>query len=297
MTTFSIQQNKPLTAGDLEKKVEEYVRQLAEETDAVRQSEWFKEYLDSMAKFWRYSYRNQLLIFIQKKDATRVAGFRTWNELGRRVNSGEKAIKILAPFTKKIVKKDLQTSEEKEISLTYFVPVSVFDVSQTSGKDLPKIEIEIQGNEYKPLLEKLLAYCASANITVEFKKLGINGLYGYSTGGKIMVDSIQSINTQANTLIHEIAHELTHYSEEGRRFSKQEKEIHAEATTYVVTNALGLENKSASYLALYAKDKNKIMESLETISKNARQILGALNGIQQKSVQTQEITFMKLEDY
>src|SRR3989344_7242712 len=163
---------QPISAASLDKKVEEYVTRLADETDAVRQSEWFKEYLDSMAKFWRYSYRNQLLIFIQKQNATRVAGFRTWNELGRFVNKGVKAIKILAPFTKKIVKKDLQTGEEKEISQTYFVPVNVFDVSQTNGKDLPKIEIEIQGNEYKPLLEKLLTYCASVNITVEFKKLG-----------------------------------------------------------------------------------------------------------------------------
>ena len=225
MAAFSIQENKPLSAVGLDKKIEEYVKQLTEETDAVRQSQWFKEYLDAMALFWRYSYRNQLLIFIQKKDATRVAGFRTWNELGRRVKKGEKAIKILAPFTKKIIKKDMQTGEEKEISFTYFVPVNVFDVSQTNGKDLPKIEIEIQGNDYKPLLEKLVAYCFSKNITVEFKKLGINGLYGYSTGGKIMIDSTQSINTQANTLIHEIAHELIHYTQEGRQFSKQEKEI------------------------------------------------------------------------
>ena len=143
MTTFSIQQNKPLSAVDLEKKVKEYVRELAEETDAVRQSQWFKEYLGAVALFWRYSYRNQLLIFIQKNDAVRVAGFRTWNELGRYVKKGEKAIKILAPFTKKTVKKDQETGEEKEESFTYFVPVNVFDVSQTEGKELPELNIYV----------------------------------------------------------------------------------------------------------------------------------------------------------
>ncbi|MDO8634111.1 MAG: ArdC-like ssDNA-binding domain-containing protein [archaeon] len=283
MTTFSIPQNKPLSAVDLEKKVEEYVRELAEETDAVRRSQWFKEYLDAVALFWRYSYRNQLLIFMQKNDAVRVAGFRTWNELGRRVKAGEKAIKILAPFTKKIVKKDEQTGEEKEESYTYFYPVSVFDVSQTEGKELPELNIDVEGNSHQQLLDKLLAFCLTQNIAVEFKQLGVNGLYGYSQGGKIVIGSNQSVNMQANTLIHEIAHELTHYSQEGKKFSKQEREIHAEATTYVVTKALGLENKSASYLALYTKDKNKIMESLETISKNARQILGPLKGFQQNS--------------
>ena len=78
---------------------------------------------------------------------------------------------------------------------------------------------------------------------------------------------------EVNTLIHEIAHELTHYSEEGKKFSKQEKEIQAEATTYTVTKALELDNKSPKYLALYTADKDKILESLEVISSTARQLL------------------------
>ena len=102
-------------------------------------------------------------------------------------------------------------------------------------------------------------------------------MYGYSTGGKIVVDSTQNTNTRINTLIHEIAHELTHYSTEGKKFSKQEKEIQAEATNYVITKALGIENKSSVYLALYAQDKNKILENLEIISKTSKKILVHLN--------------------
>jgi len=259
---------------NIEKMADDYVRQLAEETDEYRKSACFKEYLDTMARFWHYSYRNQLLIHVQNRNATRVAGFRKWNELGRKVNAGEKAIKILAPFTKKVQKKDLQ-----EETQTYFCPVNVFDVSQTNGKELPKIDIEIKGDDYKPFLNKLLAYCKQQKIEVEFKELGINGLYGYSKGGKIAIDSKQNTNTQVNTLIHEIAHELTHYSFEGKKFSKQEKEIQAEATVYVVSKIMGFENKSPNYLALYTNDKEKILENFEIISKNTKQILGFVNGV------------------
>ncbi|HLC78858.1 MAG TPA: ArdC-like ssDNA-binding domain-containing protein [archaeon] len=258
---------------NLEKMTEEYIRQLAEETDEFRKSAAFREYLDTMARFWQYSYRNQLLIHVQKPHASRVAGFRKWNDLGRHIKAGSKAIKILAPYQKKVKEKDLATGEEKEVTRTYFWPVNVFDISQTDGKELPKIDIEIQGDDHKPLLDKLLDFCKTHNITVEFKDLGINGLYGYSQGGKIAIDSNQSVNTQVNTLIHEIAHELTHYSEEGKKFSKQEKEIQAEATTYTVTKALELDNKSPKYLALYTADKDKILESLEVISSTARQLL------------------------
>lgn len=262
--------------SSLDQIVEQSVSRLADETDEVRKSGFFKEYLDVIAKFWRYSYRNQLLIHVQRRDASRIAGFRKWNELGRKVLKGSKAIKILAPFTKKIKEKD-SIGGEKEVSRTYFFPVNVFDVSQTSGKPLPEISLEVEGNNQQQLLNKLLEYCVLQNIKTEFKELGINGLYGYSSGGKIAVDSKQSINTQVNTLIHEIAHELTHYSKEGKKFSKQEKEIQAEATNYVITKALGLQNKSPQYLALYTKNKEKILENLETISKTTKQILEYLN--------------------
>ena len=262
--------------SNLDKLIEESVSRLADETTTVRKSSFFCEYLDSMAKFWRYSYRNQLLIHVQNSNASRVAGFRKWNELERHVNAGSKAIKILAPSTKKFIEKD-SNGKEKEVSITHFFPVNVFDVSQTSGKELPEIDLGVSGNDSKELLNNLLNYCKLQNIKVEFKKLGVNGLYGYSSGGKIAVDSTQNTNTQVNTLIHEIAHELTHYSTEGKKFSKQEKEIQAEATNYVVTKALGLENKSSVYLALYTKDKNKILENLETISTTSKKILEHLN--------------------
>ena len=259
----------------LEKQVAGFVEELAKETDVVRRSEMFKAYLDAVSKFWHYSFHNQVLIYLQKKDASRVAGFVAWNKLGRSVLKGSEAIKILAPFTKKVLQKD-ENGEEKERSFTYFVPVNVFDVSQTKGKELPKLDIEVKGDNQKELLEKLLEFCKQKNIEVEFRQLGVNGLYGYSKGGKISIDCNQSVNTQANTLIHEIAHELLHYSLEGKQFSKQEKETQAEAITYVVTRHFGLENKSALYWAAYDSNYKNLSESLKQVSETTGKILNFL---------------------
>ncbi len=263
---------------NLEKMVEDYVRQLAEETDEFRKSAAFKEYLDTMSRFWQYSYNNQLLIHVQKPNASRVAGFRKWNDFGRHIKAGSKAIKILAPYAKKTKEKDTLTGEEKEVVRTYFWPVNVFDISQTDGKELPKIDIEVTGDSHKNVLDKLLAYCATRNITVEFKDLGINGLYGYSQGGKIAIDSKQAVNMQVSTLVHEIAHELLHQSPEGKKFSKNEKELQAESTAYVVCKSLGLNPKSPNYLVLYKADKDKIMANMEIISGMAKGILEYTNG-------------------
>ncbi|MBU0635885.1 ImmA/IrrE family metallo-endopeptidase, partial [Candidatus Micrarchaeota archaeon] len=89
---------------------------------------------------------------------------------------------------------------------------------------VPKLDIDIEGNSHETLLNRLLEFCQSKGIQVEFKELGINGLYGYSQGGKIVIGTNQSVNMQVNTLVHEIAHELLHYSPEGRQFSKKERD-------------------------------------------------------------------------
>ncbi len=273
MTAFQIQQAKPLTAADLDKKVEEYVKQLAEETGAVHQSTKYRAYLDCMAKFWRYSLHNQILIHVQRPNASRVAGFRTWNQLGRRVKFGEKSIKILAPFIKHVVKKDEQTGEEKEHELTYFCPVSVFDLAQTDGQDLPKLDIDLTGNSHEWLITRLVEFCKSRQIEVEFKELGINGLYGYSQGGKIVIGTNQSSNTQVNTIVHEMAHELIHYSEDGRKFSKQEREIHAEGVAYVLCKIWGLDTKSDIYLAKYLAEPREVLSFLGVIRQAVHSVM------------------------
>src|SRR3989338_11291464 len=130
---------------DYTKEVELKLKELAQETDKVKKSDFFKEYLEVMAKFCEYSYQNQLLIFFQRKNSSRVAGFVAWKNLGRFIKKGEKAIKILAPFKTMVPMLDSKTGEEKPQEMVRFHPVSVFDVSQTEGKDLPEIKMEVAG--------------------------------------------------------------------------------------------------------------------------------------------------------
>ncbi|MBD3183750.1 ImmA/IrrE family metallo-endopeptidase, partial [Candidatus Poribacteria bacterium] len=253
------------------KKVEKYLgevegllKELASETDKVKQSEFFRQYLNAISRFWKYSYHNQLLIVRQMPKATRVAGFRTWNSLNRRIRKGSKAIKILAPSIRKTKGIDPKTSKEVDKQEVYFFPVSVFDQSQTEGEPLPDINITVEGDDHQKFLNILLEFCEHKNIKVDFRNLGVNGLYGYSKGGQIAITNTESINTQTNVLIHEIGHELLLHK--GSKLSKQHREIQAEGVSYVVTRHFGMQNKSFDYLALYHADYKKIMENLEAIS-------------------------------
>ncbi|MBI5390329.1 hypothetical protein HZB02_02475 [Candidatus Woesearchaeota archaeon] len=256
------------------KEVETSLQQLAAETDAVRKSELFCSYLNTMASFWQYSYHNQLLIHLQMPEATRVGDFKAWKALNRYVKKGSKGIKVLAPSFRK-VEVDPSTLEEEQEAV-FFFPVSVFDISQTEGKPLPEVNITVDGDDYAAFRDALLNFCAKKQIKVDFKHLGINGLYGYSSGGRIAVSDKESVNTQVNTLIHEIAHELLH---KGSSESKQAKEIQAEGTAYVVCRHFGLANKSQTYLALYEADAKAILANFKAITEASREIIGYVDGL------------------
>ncbi len=286
--------------SNLLNEIEISIKELALETDNLKKSAFFKNYLKTMSKFWKYSYRNQMLIHHKMPEATRVCGFRKWKELNRIVKKGEKALKILAPYKKKLNTTDQELKKEqvnidvmepnKSINLTFFIPVNVFDVSQTEGEPLPDIDITIGGDNYKDFLENLISFCKQKEIKVNFENLGINGLSGYSEGGKITIADNESINSQTNTIIHEIAHELLHKksinddTEGNKQLSNQQMEIQAESTAYVVTKHFGMENKSFNYLAIYHADYKKIIENLKAISRASKEIIEFLdNCIENKS--------------
>ena len=254
-------------------EVTELLKQLAKETDEVKRSDFFKQYLETMSKFWRCSYHNQILIMLQMPEASRVAGFRRWRSIGRWVRKGSKGIRILAPIMDKTTELDDDGKIKERKEIVGFFPVRVFDVSQTDGKPLPKMSISVQGDNHKAFLDRLVEFCDTKKIKVDFKRLRINGLYGYSKGGQIAITNTESINTQVNTMIHEIAHELLHH---GKVMSKQQEEIQAEGVAYVVTKHFGMENRSFNYLALYSANYKKIMENLKAIAKAAKEIIGWL---------------------
>ena len=136
------------------------------------ESDKYRQYLSTMSRFHRYSVNNTMLIYMQRPDATHVAGFNKWrDQFGRNVMKGEKGIKIIAPtpYKKKIeeVKLDPDTKapmldadgkvvmEEKEVKIPMYKVVSVFDVSQTEGKPLPQLASDLNGNvqQYEVFME------------------------------------------------------------------------------------------------------------------------------------------------
>jgi antirestriction protein ArdC len=140
-------------ATELNAGIRRTIEQLANETDAARQSELFRDYLKTSAAFWDYSWHNQMLIWRQKPDASFVGGFNTWLKCGRYVRKGEKGIAILAPMFFKDKKPE---GTQEETTRIWFKVVYVFDISQTDGTPLPELPTKSVGERGQDMLDRLL---------------------------------------------------------------------------------------------------------------------------------------------
>jgi antirestriction protein ArdC len=238
-------------------------------------SEALTGYLKAIGRFHRYSLHNVLLIASQKPNASYLAGFRTWNGLGRFVKKGEKGILILAP----IVRRKPESKDEEQDSPTSvagFRAAYVFDLSQTDGKELPRIGT-VQGDPQE-CAERLHCFAAAQGIAVEYSE-EIAPARGVSTGGKIMLLPGQSQAEEFSTLTHELAHELLHRGNRRAATSRRIRETEAEATAFVVCHAIGLETGSAAsdYIQLWQADAQLLTESLGHIREAASQMLFAIS--------------------
>lgn len=237
-------------------------------------SEALTAYLKAIGRFHRYSLHNVLLIAMQKPNASYVAGFRTWNELGRFVKKGEKGIMILAPIVRR--KAENSEDDEKESSrITGFRAAYVFDVSQTDGQDLPQIGT-VQGDPLE-FSDGLRKFATAQNIAIEYSQ-DITPARGTSYGGRIALLPGQSPAEEFSTLVHELAHELLHRGDRRATTSRRIRETEAEATAFVVCNAIGLETGSAAadYIQIWNGDKETLTVSLTYVQKAASQMLVAL---------------------
>ena len=191
------------------------------------QSDKYAEYLRTMSRFHKYSVNNTMLIYMQKPDATLVAGFNKWrDQFERNVMKGEKGIKIIAPtpFKKKIEqeKRDPDTNlpvldadgkvivEEKEIKIPMFKPVTVFDVSQTDGKPLPQLASDLQGNvqNYEVFMEALRR---SSPVPIEIIPIhdGADGYFSLDKQKIAIREGMSEVQT-VSAVVHEIAHSKLH---------------------------------------------------------------------------------------
>jgi hypothetical protein len=258
----------------IKQAVEHLIRQLE-----AGKSEALTEYLSAMARFHSYSFGNILAIARQKPDAQRVAGIRTWNELGRFVNKGEKGIQILAPMIGYRRRRNPdeeaepeQASKPKSVLIGFRI-VTVFDVSQTNGQDLPKFENTISG-DVGGHRDRLVDFLSQQNIALEYNER-IAPALGVSYGGKIALLPGQSKAEEFVSLVHEIGHELLHKSERRTMTTAAVRETEAEAVAFIVGQAIGLEmgRASSDYIQMYAGNAALLTESLEVIQRTASTIL------------------------
>lgn len=259
------------TSQQLADQITRHIEELAEETDAARVSEEMLRYLDMCAKFHSYSWCNTWLILLACPYATQVAGFRRWQSLNRFVRKGERGIPILAPI---LVNEKTEVGENN-FHLRGFKVVYVFDISQTDGEPLPELPSWKNPEKNIELQRRLIAFSQKRGITVT-EKVFSGEIQGVSRGGAIEL----SPHAGTATLIHEIAHEMLHKHAERLSMTREEKELEAEAVSYVVGKYFGLEVvTSANYIAMWSGGRDSILAHLEHISKTSEEIINALGNL------------------
>jgi hypothetical protein len=267
--------SQPKTAKEV---IAANVEALIEQLEAGH-SDALTAYLNAMSRFHNYSFGNVLEIARQRPEATRVAGFWKWKELGRSVKKGQKGIRILAPIIGVRRKKDEEA--EKDITkqntavLVGFRATYVFDVSQTEGADLPELR-EI-GGDVGENRDRLIAFIERQGIELVFSER-IAPALGMSYGGRIAILPGQSKAEEFSTLVHELAHEMLHKAERRTATTKTVRETEAEAIAFIIGKAVGLETGTASadYIQLYHGNASLLAESLEVIQKTSAVIPAAL---------------------
>ena len=256
---------------DMHRTIEAWIEELTELVDEAQASEEFQTWLDIQSRFHDYSYRNTLLIRQQHPDATRVAGYRTWQEeFDRHVKEGESAIWIWAPIiTKRCPECENSPSyhqksdcgyeetppEEWSNGLVGFKPAPVFDISQTDGKSLPDLEMEATGDAGK-LVPQLLDISDDLGVTVrivradEWKhgeaKCVCKQLCIYEGQPRVEVRDRENQADVARTLIHEYAHALLHFNVDDEP-ERSKREVEAEAVAYIVGRYYGLDTSRSAF--------------------------------------------------
>ncbi len=213
-----------------------------------------------------------MLIAMQAPDATRVAGFRAWQQLGRQVRKGERSIKIFAPMSVKERDSDGQETGERVV---FFRSVPVFDIAQTDGEAIPQPPCEpITGDSHAPLLDPLTAHARSLGFRVEHEAVEHAGGYCDTTARRIVISSdLGSANAEVRVLLHELAHAHgVSYQDYGR----DDAEVIVETATVIVCGALGLDTTGASipYIAEWGErgDLQAIRRHAETVDQIAREL-------------------------
>ena len=285
-------------------KVKEITARLEQGIQAVFDSDRYKEFLTAMSKFHDYSLNNTILIAMQGGNL--VKGYSQWQkEFDRHVKSGEKGIKIFAPApykVKKLVDKiDPDTrkpildsegktvKEEKEVTVPAFKVVTVFDISQTEGKEFPDLSVKPLLADVEQYEDFFAALEKASPVPIAFEQI-TNGANGYFslTDKRIAIKEGVSELQAVKTAIHEIAHAKLHDvdlnapPEQQNRVDRHTREVEAESVAYTVCQHFGLDTSDYSfgYVAGWSsgKEMTELKASLETIQATAKELITEIEG-------------------
>ena len=293
-----------LTSEKPAEKVKEITARLEQGVQAIFDSDRYKEFLTAMSKFHDYSLNNTILIAMQGGNL--VMGFRQWEkEFDRHVKKGEKGIKIFAPApykVKKLVDKiDPETrkpmldregkvvKEETEITVPAFKVITVFDISQTEGKEFPDLSVKPLLADVEQYEDFFAALEKASPVPIAFEQI-TNGANGYFslTDKRIAIKEGVSELQAVKTAIHEIAHAKLHDvdlnapPEQQNRVDRHTCEVEAESVAYTVCQHFGLDTSDYSfgYVAGWSsgKEMTELKASLETIQTTAKELITEIEG-------------------
>ena len=243
-------------------------------------AEWIA-YLQFMTAFRRYSFNNLMLIALQCPHPNRVAGFRKWQQLGRQVRKGEKAIKILGYSTKKVTKTDLATAEDVEDRIARYPVLSVFDVSQTDGDPVPNLDYDLPtGDGPAGILDRLIRWLEGDGWSV--RELPLDGtMEGYTDHRRHIIATENNLEPAARlmVLLHESTHALLHEDDAEYVAHRGVCETEAESTAYVLAGVLGMDAdaSSVSYIAGWARaDRDVVTVAATNVLRAVNTIAAAL---------------------
>lgn len=263
---------------------------ITEQVEALRDSDAWQQFLEFAQSFHSYSLGNLMLIQAQMPEATQIAGFRKWQELGRQVRKGERAIKIFGYAERKAREGEddgtLKKNAKGEAIVSYFPMLSVFDIDQTDATaawTTPELTQSLTGKDDAGIYAAAADYISAQGWTVERESIAgaTNGYTRMDGTRRIVVDAQLSDAQAAKTMLHETAHALMHESDEPGEYVEHRglKECEAESVAYIVAGILGMDTSaySVGYVAGWTNgDTETIRDTAAAVLRTAHKIADAL---------------------
>lgn len=276
-------------------ELQQTLERLEEGVRDVFSSGRYAEYLAVMSRFHDYSVNNFLLIAMQKPEATLVAGYRAWQDkFGRHVRKGEHGIRILCPVVVRArpagdaPREDAEQGEEKasEKRLVGFRMGTVFDVSQTEGRELPSLGVDELRGDVEGYEAVMGAIRKASRYPIVFEGIegGAKGYFSRAEPKRIVIQEGMSQAQTLKTAVHELAHSVMHDAEPSKERSslpgRGTREVQAESVAYVVSSWLGLDTSDYSfgYIASWSdgRDVSELRASLDEIRSASHGIIDVI---------------------